>query len=218
LHDGTRLLSRLIGRYAILIVGLWVLAAGAANLAVPQLERVVDTHARTFMPADAPSSIGASRAAQLFGQKPSNNFVYVVLERDQPLTPGDRQFYDALTAGLSSDRGHVNAVTDLWSQPATAAGAQSSDGRAVSLMVRLAGMLGTSQARDSVNSVRGTIAKLSPPPGLRVLVTGPGATIVDEFAAIDRQMLAITAATVGVILLLLLLVYRSPIAAAIPLM
>lgn len=206
------------GRFAILVVGLWALAAAAANLAVPRLERVVDTHARAFMPADASSSVAASRAAELFAQKPSNNFVYVVLERDQRLSPPDRQFYDALTASLSSDRGHVHAVTDLWSQPATAAGAQSSDGRAVSVMVRLAGMLGTSAARDSVNSVRGTVAKLSPPSGLRVLVTGPGATIVDEFAAIDRQMLTITAATVGVILLLLLLVYRSPIAAAIPLM
>ncbi|OBA72078.1 hypothetical protein A5641_09100 [Mycobacterium sp. 1554424.7] len=215
--DGAEKLSRLIARYAIPIVGLWVLAAAAANLAVPQLERIVDTHSRTFMPADAPSSIAASRAAQLFGQKPTNNFVYVVLERDQRLTPRDRQFYDALTASLRSDGRHVNALTDLWSQPATAAGAQSSDGRAVNVMVRLAGMLGTSQARDSVNSVRGTVARLSPPPGLRVLVTGPGATIVDEFAAIDRQMLTITAATVGLILLLLLLVYRSPIAAAIPL-
>src|SRR5438270_190683 len=62
------------------------------------------------------------------------------------------------------------------------------------------------------------LARLSPPAGLQVSVTGPGATIVDEFAAIDRQMLAITAATVGLILLLLLVVYRSPIAAAIPLL
>ncbi len=217
MHDGIETLSRLVARYAVLIVGLWVVAAGAANVLVPQLERVVDSHARTFMPADAPSSTAASRAARLFGQKPSNNFVYVVLERDQPLTPRDRAFYDALTASLRSDGRHVNAVTDLWSQPATAAGAQSSDGRAVSVMVRLAGMLGTSEARDSVNAVRGTVVRALPPAGLRVLVTGPGATIVDEFAAIDRQMLTITAATVGLILVLLLLVYRSPIAAAIPL-
>ena len=218
LHDRAGAFARLMGRYAVLIVGLWVLVAGVANLVVPQLERVVDSHSRTFMPADAPSSVAASRAAQLFNQKPSNNFVYVVLERDQKLTAGDRRFYDAMTASLSSDPRHVNAVTDLWSQPATAAGAVSSDGHAVTEMVRLVGMLGTSQARDSVNIVRGMITKLSPPGGLRVHVTGPGATIVDEFAAIDRQMLGITAATVGLILLLLLVVYRSPIAAGIPLM
>lgn len=217
MHDGRGLLSRLTGRYAVLIVGLWVLAAAAANLAFPQLERVVDSHARSFMPTDAPSAVAAARAAQLFDQTPSNNFVYVVLERNQKLTPGDRQFYDALTTALGSDHRHVYAVTDLWSQPATAAGAQSSDGRAVSVMVRLAGMLGTAQARDSVNAVRATVHQLSPPAGLEVHVTGPGATIVDEFSAIDRQMLGITAATIGLILLLLLAVYRSPIAAAIPL-
>ena len=211
------MLTRLTGRSAVLIVGLWVLAAAAANLAVPQLERVVDSHARSFMPTDAPSAVAAARAAQLFDQTPSNNFVYVVLERNQKLTARDRQFYDAMTTALGSDRRHVYAVTDLWSQPATAAGAQSSDGRAVSVMVRLAGMLGTAQARDSVNAVRATVARLAPPAGLEAHVTGPGATIVDEFSAIDRQMLGITAATIGLILLLLLLVYRSPIAAAIPL-
>ncbi|OBJ79619.1 RND family transporter [Mycobacterium colombiense] len=217
MHDRLGSAARLIGRYAVLIVGLWVLAAGVANVAVPQLERVVDSHARSFMPPGAPSAVAAARAAQLFNQTPSNNFVYVVLERDQRLTPQDRRFYDALTTALGSDQRHVYAVTDLWSQPATAAGAQSSDGKAVSVMVRLAGMLGTAQARDSVNTVRGTLHKLSPPAGLQVHVTGPGATIVDEFSAIDRQMLGITAATIGLILLLLLVVYRSPVAAAIPL-
>ncbi|BBZ38428.1 MMPL/RND family transporter [Mycobacterium conspicuum] len=204
-------------RAALLIVGLWVLAAAVGNLAVPQLERVVDSHSRSFMPAAAPSSIAATAAARLFDQTPSNNFIYVVLERNQPLTSRDRQFYDTLTAALGSEPSRVYAVTDLWSQPATAAGAQSDDGKAVSVMVRLAGMLGTSAARDSVEFVRNTVQRLSPPAGLQVRVTGPGATIVDEFAAIDRQMLSITAATVGLILLLLLVVYRSPIAAAIPL-
>lgn len=204
-------------RYAVLVIGLWLLAAAVGNLAVPQLERVVDSHSRSFMPARAASSIAATRAARLFGQTPSNNFIFIVLERDTPLTAQDRSFYDALTSALQSDRRQVYAVTDLWSQPATAASAQSSDGRAVSVMVRLAGMLGTSQARDSVNFVRKTVAAQSPPAGLHAHVTGPGATIVDEFAAIDRQMLSITAATVVLILVLLLVVYRSPVAAAIPL-
>lgn len=218
LHDRTRISSHRTGRYSLLIVGLWVAAAALGNSAVPQLERVIDSHARSFMPADAPSSIAASNAARLFGQPPSNNFIYLVLERNQRLTPRDRQFYDTLTGALGADRRHVYAVTDLWSRPATAAGAQSADGRAVTVMVRLAGMLGTSQARDSVDSLRHTVTTLSPPAGLAVHVTGPGATIVDEFAAIDRQMLGITSATIGLILVLLLVVYRSPIAAAIPLM
>ena len=59
---------------------------------------------------------------------------------------------------------------------------------------------------------------MDPPAGLHVYVTGPGATIADEFRSIDRQMLGITAATVALILLLLLIVYRSPVGAGVPLM
>ncbi len=65
--------------------------------------------------------------------------------------------------------------------------------------------------------MRDTIKRLGLPHGLQAYVTGPGATVSDEFTAIDQQMFRITAATVGLILLLLIVVYRSPVGAAIPL-
>ena len=126
-------------------------------------------------------------------------------------------YYDKLVTALRADTEHVYSVTDLWADPITRSAAQSRDGRAADLMVRLSGMLGTAQASDSVAVVRDTVHRLGPPPGLHVYVTGPGSTLTDEFAAIDHQMLLITAATVLVIMLLLLIVYRSPVAAAIPL-
>jgi RND superfamily putative drug exporter len=209
---------RLISRYAIWIVILWLAAAGAANLAVPQLEQVVNSRARAFLPPDAPSTLATSAASELFGQPPSSNVNYVVLERTQPLDKQDREFYDGLITTLRADTKHVISVTDLWSDPTTAAVGQSADRRAVTVMTQLAGMIGTSQATDSVAALRDTVARLRPPGGLQVYVTGPGATIADEFTAIDRQMLGITAATVGLILLLLLIVYRSAVGAAISVM
>jgi RND superfamily putative drug exporter len=211
------MLARFTSRHATWVVVIWVVGAGAANLAVPQLEQVVETHARSFMPADSASSIAARHAAELLDEPPSDNLNYVVLERDQPLGEQDREFYDRLVATLRADTQHVHSVTDLWSDPMTSTAAQSMDRRAVTVMARLSGMIGTTQAADSVTALRDTVARLDPPQGLQVYVTGPGATIADEFTAIDRQMLGITAATVGLILLLLLIVYRSPIGAAIPL-
>lgn len=192
--------------------------AGLANLLVPQLERVVAEHSGSFMPADAANNVAAARSAELFGDPPTNNLNYVVLERDQPLQSADRHYYETLVSALRADSRHVRAVTDLWASPLTAQAAQSRDGHAVDLMVRLSGELGTSAAAESVTAVRQTADRLEPPAGLEVSVSGPGATLVDEFAAIDRQMLAVTAATVVVILLLLLIVYRSPVAAAVPLL
>lgn len=205
-----------MSRYAIWIVILWLVAAGTANLAVPQLEQVVHSRARAFLPPDAPSTLATSSASELFGEPPSSNVNYVVLERDRPLGEQDRQFYDRLVATLRADTKHVSSVIDLWSDPATAAAGQSEDRRAVTVMTQLSGMIGTSQATDSVAALRDTLARLGPPGGLQVYVTGPGATIADEFTAIDRQMLGITAATVALILLLLLIVYRSVLGAAIP--
>jgi len=210
-------LSRFTSRFAVVVVGCWVVAAGLGNLVVPQLESVVAAHSRSFMPTDAASSIAARRSAELFGAAPSNNLNYVVLERDQPLSPLDRRYYDTLVSALRADTTHVDLVTDLWADPVTEAVAQSGDGRAATVMVRLSGMLGTSQASESVTAVRATVARLAAPDGLGVYVTGPGSTIADEFSAIDRQMLGITVATIVLIMLLLLVVYRSPAAAAIPL-
>ena len=209
--------ARFTTRYAVTVVLGWIAVAALGNLAVPQLERVVASHARSFMPTDAPSAVAAKRSAELLGGRPSNNLDYIVLERNQPLQPADRRYYDRLVTALRADTEHVYAVTDLWSEPITESAAQSRDGRAADLMLRLSGMLGTSEASKSVAVVRDTVSRLGPPPGLRVYVTGPGSTLTDEFAAIDHQMLLITAATVLVIMVLLLIVYRSPVTAAIPL-
>jgi putative drug exporter of the RND superfamily len=209
--------ARVTSRYAVLVVLGWIVVAAAGNLAVPQLERVVASHARSFMPVDTPSAVAAKRSAELFGEAPSNNLNYIVLERDRPLQKADRRYYDSLVAALRADTRHVYSVTDLWANPVTESGAQSRDGHAADVMLRLSGMLGTSQAGNAVAVVRDTAARLRPPPGLHVYLTGPGSTLTDEFAAIDHQMLLITAATVMVIMVLLVIVYRSAVAAAIPL-
>ena len=216
-HDVAGRSSRFTA-YALLIVVVWLIVAAAATLTMPQLERVVETRSKSFAPADSTSSIAEQRAAEVLGEPATNNINYVLLERDQPLNEADRQYYERLVAALRADIGHVGSLTDLWSDPVTAVAAQSADARAVTVRMRLVGMIGTSQASGSVSAVRDTMQKMGPPDGLRVYLTGPGATVADEFSAIDRQMLRIVFATIGLILVLLLVVYRSPVGAAIPLL
>lgn len=217
-HDVAGKPARFTVRYAILVVVVWLIGAAAATLTMPQLERVVESRSQSFAPADSASSIAEQRAAELLGEPATNNVNYILLERDQPLNEADRHYYESLVAALRADPAHVGSLTDLWSDPVTAVAAQSVDARAVTVRLRLVGMIGTSQASGSVSAVRDTVQKMRPPDGLRVYLTGPGATVADEFGAIDRQMLRIVFATVGLILVLLLVVYRSPVAAAIPLM
>lgn len=204
-------------RWSAAVILAWVAVAGLANLAVPQLEHVVASHSRPFLPAGTPTEVAAARSAEALGIAPGDNVNYVVLERDQPLGPSDRRFYDELVSALRADTRHVAAVTDLWASPLTAFAAQSQDRGAVDVMLQLSGALGTSAATEAVTAVRATVARLSPTAGLNVYITGPGATLVDEFAAIDHQMLTVIVATIVVITLLLAAVYRSAVAVTVAL-
>ena len=208
---------RFIGRYPLLVIALWLLAAGIGNLAVPQLEQVVHEHSRSFFPADASASQAAVRMGQIFGDSDTNNVTYVVIESDHALGGAESDYYRKLLDLLRADTAHIQSVLDLWSQPLAAPIVESQDHRAVAVLLRLAGQLGSAEATRSVDAVRGAVSAIPAPPGLDVYVSGPGATLVDEFRSIDQQMLLITGVTVALIAVLLLLVYRSVLAAAVPL-
>ncbi len=207
-----------IRRHAVLVLAAWVVLIGIGNLLVPQLERVVDDHSAAFFSPGTAAAKAAVRMGHDFGESRSDNITYLVVDSDHRLTQADRAYYMRLVAALRSDTTHVESVLDLWSDPLSAPSAESEDHRAVYALMRLAGDIGDAQAAHSVSSVRDTIAHSAAPPNLRVYVSGPGATIVDEFGTIEHRLAQITLATVVVIALLLLVVYRSVPPCAIVLM
>ena len=85
-----------------------------------------------------------------FQESNSTSLTMVVLEADRPLDDQDHQYYDDLVQRLKHDTQHVQYVMDLWGKPITAAGAQSVDGKATYVLLRLAGDIGQIQA----NAVR----------------------------------------------------------------
>lgn len=209
--------ARAASRYALLVIAAWLLLAGLGNLAVPQLEHVVKEQSRAFFPADSGATRAAQRMGTLFGDSDSNNIAYVVLDADRTLGESDRAYYRALSDRLRMDTPGVESVMDLWDDPTATAVFESQDHRAAYLMARLSGQLGSSTATEAVAALRATVDAVGPPDGMRTYVTGPGASLVDEFAALDAQLAKITVLTVGMIAALLLFVYRSPITAAVPL-
>jgi RND superfamily putative drug exporter len=211
-------IARFCSRFAVLIIGLWVLAAAAGNLLVPQVETTAHNHARGFLPADAPVNLAGAQMNQQFHDGAGGNLNYLVLEGERPFGAPERAYYDRLLSTLRADTEDMDSVMDLWSDPVTAAGAQSTDGKAVYTMLRIRGELGAAKANAALDAVRRIVAAAPAPPGLHAYVTGPGATIADELSAIDKQMLMITGVTVVLIAVLLFVVYRSVITAAIPLL
>ena len=112
----------------------------------------------------------------------------IVLEGQQPLGDDAHHFYDQMLDKLEADTKHVQHVQDFWSDPLTAAGSQSNDGKAAYVQVYLAGNQGESLANESVESVQDIVASLPPPAGVKAYVTGPAALVADQHIAGDRSM------------------------------
>ena len=146
---------------------------------------------------------------KVFQESDSNSTAMIVLESEKPLGDEAHRYYDGLVTKLRADTKHVQHVQDLWGDPLTSAGAQSADNLATYVQINLAGNQGETLANESVQAVKDVVAADPPPAGLKVYVTGPGPLASDQQHAGDKSLQLVTAVTVGVILFMLLLVYRS---------
>ncbi|KKW63730.1 MMPL family transporter [Mycolicibacterium elephantis] len=208
-HTARPFIPRMIRKFAVPIILAWILLIAVLNVAVPQLETVGQMRAVSMSPEEAPSMIAMKRVGTVFEEYDSDSSAMIVLEGEEPLGDDARAFYDKIVAALEADTAHVQSVQDFWSDPLTAAGAQSNDGKAVYVQAYLAGNQGESLANESVQAVQDIVAGVPPPPGVKAYVTGPAALSADQHIASDRSMRLIEAVTFTVIITMLLLVYRS---------
>ncbi len=98
--------------------------------------------------------IAMKRVGEVFKEFNSNSSAMIVLEGQQPLGDDAHKFYDELIEKLEADPKHVEHVQDFWSDPLTAAGSQSSDGKAAYVQVYLRGNQGEALANESVEAVQ----------------------------------------------------------------
>ncbi len=164
----------------------------------------------SMSPDDAPSVIAMKQVGAQFQEFKSNSSVMIVLEGQQPLGDEAHKFYDQMVKKLEADPKHVEHVQDFWSDPLTAAGSQSNDGKAAYVQVYLAGNQGESLANESVEAVQQHRRRPAPTgrhEGLRhrARARSPPTSII----AGDRSMQLIEMVTFSVIIVMLLLVYRS---------
>ncbi|MGE2727105.1 RND family transporter [Mycolicibacterium pulveris] len=208
-HAARPFIPRMIRKFAVPIILGWILLIAVLNVTVPQLETVGQMRAVSMSPEEAPSMIAMKRVGTVFEEYDSDSSAMIVLEGEEPLGDDARAFYDKIVDELEADTKHVQSVQDFWSDPLTAAGAQSNDGKAVYVQAYLAGNQGESLANESVQAVQDIVAGIPPPPGVKAYVTGPAALSADQHIASDRSMRLIEAVTFTVIITMLLLVYRS---------
>lgn len=200
---------RTVRTLAVPIILIWVAFTAATNLLVPQVEKVGMANAVSMSPQDAPAVIAAKRMGAKFEESTSDSIAMVVLVGERPLDESAREYYRSLVAKFEADSKHVEHVHDFWGDMITAAGVQSSDGKAAYVQLNLAGDQGSTEGNHSVDAVREIIHDTPPPEGLKAYVTGPAPLTTDSLEASDSGMIKMTVVTMIVITIMLTLVYRS---------
>ncbi|UVO11523.1 MMPL family transporter [Mycobacterium sp. SVM_VP21] len=200
---------RAVRRLAWPLVIFWLLLTVGLNVLVPPIESVARENAVTMSPQDAPSMIAAKHIGATFDEFDSDAMVMLVLEGETELGPAAHRYYDTVIAKLAADHEHVQHIADLWGDPITAAGVQSTDGKAAYAQINTAGDQGSTLGNESVDAVRKIVASVPTPDGVKAYVTGQAALTTDMNEAADKSMLKMMGVTGVVIIIMLAIVYRS---------
>jgi RND superfamily putative drug exporter len=211
-------IPRMVRALAIPIIVFWGLLAITTNTFMPKVEDVAEELAGPMVPHYAPSQRSMLAIGEKFHESNSTSLTMIVFEANRPLAIADHQYYDDLMRRLNHDTQHVQYVMDLWGKPFTAAGAQSLDGKSAYVLLRLAGDIGQIQANQSVAAVREIVAKDTPPPGLKVYVSGAAPLASDTIRIANSSLNNVTIVTIILIIVMLLVVYRQPSTLLVPLL
>ena len=189
-------LGRAVTRRPWLVIAGWLLGAGCLIAFAPGLGSVTTADQAAFLPGTAESSRAAELARRAFPDAGGSTAVVVVQRRDRaPLTDADL----ATAARLGPP--------------------QISENRAVALVpVRFPGPAEAAATQHAVHDLRASTAGALQDTGLVAGVTGEAAIAVDNAGAFADAEKIVTLATLALIVVLLLLIFRSPVAALLPLL
>ena len=201
--------ARFIRKMSVPIILIWIAIAAFLNISVPQLEQVGEERSVSMSPEDAPAVIAMQRIGTVFDEYKSNSSVMLVIEGQETLGEDSRRYYAELIDKLRADTTHVEHVQDLWSDPLTAAGVQSADGKAVQLSVNLAGNQGEALANESVNAVHDILESTKAPDGVTTYLTGAAALSAEQQEASHSSLRQVEMLTFAVIIIMLLIIFRS---------
>ncbi|WP_424186432.1 MMPL family transporter [Actinokineospora sp. G85] len=183
----------------------------AAFAVVGALFALLPTSSGDTVPAQGgPASAESSRAAEVLGRFPgadqTSALVLFAAPEGTALTPAHQAAITARAAALAAASSTPRAV-----RPQV-----SADGTAALVVVPVAAESGAGGIAEQADALRRTAAE-GLPDGLRTWLTGPvgfQADTANSFAGADVRLLLITA---GVVALLLIITYRSPVLWLVPL-
>jgi RND superfamily putative drug exporter len=193
------------------VIAVWVVVAFALVAFAPKLNDITNTDQTSFLPDKYESVKAQAIASSAFPQATGATAIVVVKRADDAaLTAADQDKVSAIAEALSAKK--IEPIASI-----TTSAQSLSENKTVQL-IQVA-MDGTSQDQavlDSVTTLRDGLASQLDGTDLKAGVTGDAAITADTTDKFLRAEQVVGVATIGLIIALMLLMFRSPIAALLP--
>ncbi|WTA95340.1 MMPL family transporter [Streptomyces avidinii] len=210
------------------VIALWaVLGLAAAVLGQAFVFRAIQTGSGGFLPAHYDSAAALQIAEERFGADPDANRLTVLVARSDaaPLTAADERRIDAQAAQLSRQRVVMPRTEDTMplaqdhSQVPRVSSAMTAPDRSFRLLsVELTGNPADPGVQETYRAFRDSARDRLAEEGLRTGFTGGIADRVDSMDAEKTRSMVVGVAMLLVIVLLHVFVFRSAMAALLPLL
>jgi RND superfamily putative drug exporter len=205
-------------RRALLVVLAWLVVGAAVFVLSPPLGEVTTSNQDDFLPSNAEATT-ATKLVQERYPSTGGTPAILVFHRAEGLTEDDEASINRATAALKDNSRPelVESVLAVDGSPQLDATLRAPDGKTVMTFVTFGGSPAAPEFGEAVEWAGDAARDAVAGSGLTVAVTGPGGIIADAvrvFAQIDFRS---TLFTVLLVLVLLLVIYRSPALALLPL-
>ena len=192
------------------VVAAWVVVTTVIILVAPSLASVSSSQTN-LVPASSESAQAQRLAEREFPESAKATSVFVVKRVDgAKLGTADLAKVQAFADGLNA--AHIPRVAGVFTNSTMVA----PNGTAQLVSVVLAGSQSDRALQDAVAPLRDKASVLLAGSGLEAGLTGPVAALADTTAAVNSAARMVGMATVVLILVLLSAVFRSPLAALLP--
>jgi len=213
-----------IYRWRWLILLSWLGVGAGLCVTAPRLDPA-SHEPDSFLPADSDYSRAADALRESFPHSSGLSQAVVVFERAAGLTPADLAAVEAVAASIARARPPITTGRDLEGisvrspagLPLKTNPLKSPDGAAALVIVDVPANFITIRSSRMIDHVRNVLEKADLPPGLAAAVTGSSGFGHDYALAAEASHRNIGLVTLAAVVVILLLVYRSPLAALVPL-
>jgi RND superfamily putative drug exporter len=203
--------GRLVTRHPWWVIGVWVVLAIVIVAVAPSLSSVSNADQTSFLPDKYDSALAQKVAERAFPQNANASSVFVIKRSDRgKLTAANQKDIVALADKLNGAKiEHVAAVV-------TSKAMIAPNGTAQLVTVVFNGLQGDQKLQDAVPSLREMASGLLRGSGLQAGLTGAVAMAYDTVDSFKSAQNIVAIATIVLIIVLLGLIFRSPIASLLP--